>query len=39
MPFKTEELVFDLKPKILHGNLGPLSVGSFNKTQRIQGVT
>lgn len=39
MPFKTGELVFDLKPKILHGNLGVLSVGSFNKMQRIEGVT
>lgn len=34
MPFKTEELVFDLKPEILHGKLGALSVHSFNKIQR-----
>lgn len=36
--FKTKELVFDLKPKIFHGNLGVLSV-PFNKMQRIQGVS
>lgn len=39
MLFKTEELVFDLKPKILHGNSGILSVGSCNKMQGMQGVT